>query len=88
MNYDQTLTQLIATLGLDKGIPQPHRNAVVSSARRLQLEIRGALTMITREEPAGLSSAPVITHGYSQACECLDPSMPLVSCPVHGTVAS
>jgi hypothetical protein len=57
MNYDEHMASLIAFLGLDKGIPQPYRNGVVSSARRLQMEIRGALTFTNLKPPDGIADA-------------------------------
>jgi len=81
MNYDQTITDLITYLGMDKAIPQPYRNAVASSARRLQLEIRGALTMSNLQPPEGAIPAAL----PPMQCTCpAYPDMVDRSCPVHG----
>ena len=54
MNYDASIHQLIESLEADKSIPAQYRNAVISSARRLQLEIRGARTMTVQQVPVDM----------------------------------
>jgi hypothetical protein len=83
MNYDATVIQMIESLKADKSIPPEYRNAVISSARRLQLEIRGARSMTNLRPPEAqptTQAAPVIT--VSQ-CTCTLGMPPRKDCPVH-----
>lgn len=83
MNYDQTLNQIIEALTADKSIPQPYRNSVASSARKLQLEIRGAKTMTRMQPPEGEEFTPVV-HGTAGRCSCPFDGVWDKSCPMHG----
>lgn len=80
MNYDLHMTQLIDALSADKSIPPQYRNAVASSARRLQLEIRGARTMTVlqpQETESALRSNTEYVFGK-------DASAVVCTCPVGG----
>jgi hypothetical protein len=76
MNYDQTIHQLIESLGADKSIPAQYRNSVISSARRLQLEIRGARTMTVQQVPEEVQAA------QTPVCNCPAGGIRR-DCPVH-----
>lgn len=100
MNYDALVYEIIESLKEEKSIPAEYRNAVVSSARRLQMEIRGAKTMTVLKAPEGIQGNKVRMYSdgdpeqpYSGAvkptsnvCTCPDGAR-RTNCPVHGNAA-
>lgn len=91
MNYDEILSQIIKALNEDKTIPQPGRNAVISSARRLQLEIRGARSMTNLQPPAGRidGDGGNINNSNTTGNVCIcKPGMTDKACPIHGKAVS
>ena len=75
MNHDVVIQAIVEDIKTDKSIPAEYRNAIASTGRRWQCEIRGAKTMTNRTMPADLSQEAV--------CTC-PPGGIKRTCPVHG----
>jgi hypothetical protein len=82
MNYDAAIQEIIDVLKADKSIPAEYRNAVISTGRRWQCEVRGARTMTVRQAPNDL---PAMQFA-SQQCTCTELGT-RKDCPVHGVKA-
>jgi hypothetical protein len=76
MNQDVAIHAIIEDIKADKSIPAEYRNAVISTGRRWQCEIRGAKTM-TNREPDGDAPATAV------ACTCPSGGIKR-TCPEHG----
>ena len=79
MNHDVVIQAIIDDLLADKSIPAAYRNAVASTGRRWQCEIRGVKTITNRPVPADL---PTMQGG----CTCTELGR-RKDCPVHGATA-
>jgi len=81
MNYDQHMSQLTEAITTDKSIAQPYRNSLLSDARRLHMQIRGAKTFTSVKTPVGLAD-PIV----DVFCTCPEGGRRR-NCPLHGEVA-
>ena len=105
MNYGAAIYQIIEALKAlkaDKTIPAEYRNVVASSARRLQLEMRGAKTVTNLKAPSAMQDSPgsfadnnssiealqdeSFKHGSVAKCVCTPSMPPRKDCPVHKAV--
>jgi len=100
MNHDAAIQAIIKDLLADKSIPAEYRNAVASSGRRWQCEIRGVKSLTRLEAPQGTFGNETgnlavagsnASHGYSpqatgqQNGSCTCPvGGRRTTCPVHG----
>ncbi len=84
MNYDQTISELLATIKADKTIIQPWRNKAHARLEEAQAFIRMGRTSTNIQPPPG--QRILASDEPNTDCICLVGAI-ATDCPVHGLLA-